>query len=137
MVKDAQHALGARRLDGVVERGEQVLQQERHAEYDGAGELEPAAVRCREHDEQHEAGYGEPRPHAVRYGVGNLLARCVLARAAPLGPGGPATAAGRRVVGRGRALLARLAGDGTCVRGLGRFALRLRATHGVHLSSGL
>ena len=57
MVDDAEHALGARGLNGVVERGGQVLEDERHTVGDGREHMHrPAAAQGREHDQQHKAG---------------------------------------------------------------------------------
>ena len=92
VVEHAEHALGFLGRDRVVERREEVLDQKADAHEQRRGEPHAAAVADGAHDEQHERGDGEQRPHAVAHRVRDLLADrvpalrlCVLHRNTVLG----------------------------------------------------
>ena len=80
MVKHAQHPLGGRMGNRVIERAHHIQHKQRNAE-NGGGHDAPRVARIRRaHQHQNQSDNGKPRAYPVRYGVEYLFPRSLQAQ---------------------------------------------------------
>ena len=131
MVEDAEHALGSACGNRMVQRGEQVFQDDGHAVDDARGERGgvPAGYRGL-HDEQHQRGDAQQHAYAVAHGVEDLFTQGVAGN----GVGGPRLLEGtlRGALG-GLGRRSRSGALGSCKRLVGGTALAGRVDQGARI----